>query len=124
LIPHFGIIGTAMSNTISVILMYSIALIAVRVKMKLWPYDIHYLKGVVSIGFAGFCTLIVKLLLANSSLIGLIIQFSIMVSAFIFSLYLLGLTREDQAFLVIILRRLGIKKEVFAADISDVRKKY
>ena len=111
LIPNFGVIGAALSNTISIGLMYTIALIVVRMKMKLWPYDSRYLKGVLSIGFAGVCTWISKLLFTDLSLVNLGIQFVIIIFAFAFSLYLLGLSHEDQVFMTIILKRLGIGKE-------------
>lgn len=111
LIPSLGIIGAALSNTISVTLMYTIALILVRIKMKLWPYDFRYLKGFVSIGFAAFCALLIRFSVADPPLVKLALQFFIVVFSFMFSLYVLGLSQEDQVFIAMILKRLGIKKE-------------
>jgi O-antigen/teichoic acid export membrane protein len=121
LIPIFGITGAAVSNTISIGVMYSIALFAVRTKMKIWPYNFHYFKGVLSIGFAGVCALVVKMLLLDPTPLNLAIQFFVLVLAFSFTLYLTGLSSEDQVFVEVVLRRLGIEKDFFQKDVHDAQ---
>jgi O-antigen/teichoic acid export membrane protein len=123
LIPKLGITGAALSNTISIILMYLIALLVVRTKMALWPYDIRYLKGILSMGIASVCAFFIKIPFENLPMLQLPIQFVTMVFVFIFSLYTLGLYREDRIFILMMLGRLGIKKKVFQEDTDGISNK-
>lgn len=121
LIPNFGLLGAALANTISIGIMYSIALFVVRMKMKLWPYDFHYLKGVISIVIAGVAGWSMKYLLLDSSPVCLAIQFLVIVGAFTIALFMSGLSNEDQVFVTIVLRRLGIETEFFRKDAGDAQ---
>jgi hypothetical protein len=93
--------------------MYLIALLAVRTKMALWPYDFRYFKGILSMGIAGVCAVSIRIPFDHLPLVQLPIQFVTMVFVFVYSLYILGLSQEDRVFIVMLLDRLRIKKKVF-----------
>jgi O-antigen/teichoic acid export membrane protein len=106
LVPKLGIIGAAISTSISVGGMNIIATIFGRWKISLWPYDGRYLKGILAGLFAaisGYLIISLKLPILYS----IILSCLVVISTFFLVLYLIGFDAEDIQFIEQIGNRIG-----------------
>jgi O-antigen/teichoic acid export membrane protein len=102
LIPKYGLFGAAASTSISLSVLYCVALFWVKQKLDLWPYDKRYIKGLVACTAAILGVLIIKILFAGIGKYCIIFQVIGAVSIFFFGLYLQKFDEEDEKFIKIV----------------------
>ena len=95
LIPLWGIIGAAVANACSIIILYLVALFQVRSLMNLWPYDRRLWKGVLSAGVSACVILLLLRLIPMQSFLQITVAAVVAVGVFLLSLWLLKLDQED-----------------------------
>lgn len=108
LIPEIGIVGAALSSCISTVFLYSSLIVFTLKKMKLFPYDIQYIKGIIAVGITVGTILITKWLLDDFTLIYIVVEIFLIILVFFMSLIFLGLSQDDKLFLRLTINRLGI----------------
>lgn len=112
LIPLFGLIGASLSNAISTIILYVSLIILAQKKMKLFPYDIQYIKGFIAIFVTAGAAMIIKRFIIDFTVISASVGFFLSFIVFFISLICLGLSNEDKLFLSTALRKLGILRTI------------
>ncbi|HTX90795.1 MAG TPA: flippase [Anaerolineales bacterium] len=105
LIPRFGILGAALANTISVALLNLSALLIVKIKMKVWPYDRRYLKGGAAALTALAAAFLVKTVVVLPRVSEMIVLFAAVTGVFGLVLFLLRIDPEDRALVGLLTRR-------------------
>jgi O-antigen/teichoic acid export membrane protein len=96
LIPKLGLTGAALASAVSVVGLSIVGLLQVRRHVGLWPYDIRYVKGLLSAVLAVGALLLLHLADIDSSLINLAASCAISFGLFSLALILLGLDTEDR----------------------------
>jgi O-antigen/teichoic acid export membrane protein len=99
LVPRFGLMGAAIASGIAVSFLFLFGLNRARISLRVWPYDRRYLKGLVAAIVAGLCGYGVQALNFFSGPVSLIVGTLVIGLVFVIILLLLGLDREDIAFL-------------------------
>lgn len=94
LIPKFGINGAAVGTSMTIAGMYLVGLLLVRNKIKIWPYDQRFIKGIIA-SFASSAVLIVISLLHLPAHINVFVSGAASVFTFGLILILLKLDKED-----------------------------
>lgn len=98
LIPRLGLIGAAISTTISVSGLYLAGLFLVRQSLALWPYDRRYFKMGIATVLTSLFLLGLRLVPIQSYLFTLLLTGVISVGVFAATVFLLGLDTEDYEF--------------------------
>ncbi len=105
LIPTLGLPGAAIATLVTFSLMSVFALVQVKSRVQIWPYDRNYFKGAA----ATFAMIVVLWVLSNWQFGGPILQIGAMgvaaYAVFALVLVLLGLEPEDKQILAIIANR-------------------
>lgn len=111
LIPRYGLTGAALSNAASVSIMYLTALMMVKLRMNIWPYDFRFLKGGLAVLAAAGAAFGIGSLLDTTVVLNIAAQFAATVVTFVLALYLLKLDREDRTFLRMIAKWLHLHRD-------------
>lgn len=106
LVPRYGMLGAAVATSGTLSAMFMLGLAQVRRKLRFWPYDQRYLKGLIaSLGsFAALSWL--SQMQFNHALLGLVVLTLASVVVFGAVLLALGLDAEDKEFIGLIRSRL------------------
>lgn len=107
LTPRMGAFGTALSVSISTSLLYLGALFVARNKMKVWPYDKRYLKGLSATIVSVISGILIIHFWERLDLVGLLVLCTGVLIVFAIVLYLLRLDYEDQIFISMIRNQLN-----------------
>lgn len=100
LIPLYGVMGAAIATLIAFIVLFSVGLGHVWYRLKAWPYDRRYLKGIASAILSGLCALGVRQVASSSHPLVTVATVTMVVFAvFTISLVVLGIDDEDREFL-------------------------
>jgi O-antigen/teichoic acid export membrane protein len=111
LIPCWGLLGAAISTSVSLSCLYLSALLAARWRLDLWPYDKRLWKGVVAaIAAIGSAYAAIHVPLANS-LLSVVLEFCAAGAAFVAVLVFMGLDSEDLQLLGVLRRALADRSE-------------
>ena len=95
LIPSFGLIGAAISTSVSLSILYIVALFWVKRKLFLWPFDRRYFKGVLAGSASLLGIYIVKLFFPLMNGMNLLLQGFTGIIVFSFSIFIQKLDYED-----------------------------
>jgi O-antigen/teichoic acid export membrane protein len=99
LVPRLGMLGGAISTALAEAGMLCGLLIAVKMRLNLWPYDRRCLKGLVAAGCAALALAVLRIVVGASTQPLLIQRLLVAGVVFWLVLFLLGLDPEDKAFL-------------------------
>jgi O-antigen/teichoic acid export membrane protein len=102
LIPSIGLIGAAICTSLSLGILYLVALFWVKQKLDLWPFDRRYYKGLISGLLAFLGIYLTKFIFPGIQGFGVILEGSIAVIVFSISLLIQKLDYEDLEFLTMI----------------------
>lgn len=105
LVPRMGMVGAAIGTALTVGLLCGISILMARSYLKLWPYDMRYLKGLLAMAASAVALLLLRQLPISSPGLMLISVVLISGSVFCATLIVLGLDPEDKEFLGLILGR-------------------
>jgi O-antigen/teichoic acid export membrane protein len=108
LIPKYGLTGAAASTSISLSLLYIVALLWVKRKLDLWPYDRRYIKGLIAGIASALVVIIIKTLFSEINQWNIIIQGFGAIIIFISVLYFLKFDQEDSKFIQVIGKKHGV----------------
>lgn len=105
LVPRLGMVGAAIGTALTVGILCLVSIIMARSYLKLWPYDLRYVKGLLATTATALALLLLRLLPLASP--DIILMAAIFVSGSVFSatLLALGLDAEDKEFLRLISAR-------------------
>jgi O-antigen/teichoic acid export membrane protein len=98
-IPRFGLTGAALATAVSLAVLFSAALLAVRRSPGVWPYDRRLLKGVLATLAAAAVLVPLRLAAGDAGFWHLAAAFPAAYGAFAATLALRGLDREDRELL-------------------------
>ena len=98
LIPSIGLVGAAICTSLSLGILYLVALFWVKQKLGLWPFDRRYYKGLVAGLLAFLGIYLTKFFFPRMESIGVILEGSIAVIVFSLSLLFQKLDYEDLEF--------------------------
>jgi O-antigen/teichoic acid export membrane protein len=98
-IPKLGLQGAALGTSISLSLLFIVAVTVAKLKFHLWPYDRRYLKGFLAAGLSGVAVIAVGKILLLPQAAVLAVQCLAAVLVFSGCLVLFGLDEEDREFL-------------------------
>ena len=107
LTPRMGAFGTALSVSISTSLLYLGALFVARIKMKVWPYDKRYLKGIAATMISTISGILLLHYWEKFDLFGLLVLCVEVLIVFVLVLYFLRFDYEDKIFISIIKKQLA-----------------
>jgi O-antigen/teichoic acid export membrane protein len=110
LIPKYGLTGAAAGTSISLSILYLVALFWTKQKLSLWPYDKRYCKGMIAFIVTVLGVLLIKYLFQNVGIVSIILQGIAALIIFLLSLYIQKLDEEDRKFMEIIGRKKGDNK--------------
>jgi O-antigen/teichoic acid export membrane protein len=97
LIPYFGVVGAALSALVVMAVLNTLRIVQVYRLLKLFPYNITFLKPLLAAIITGFVSYFLnKLYPIDSYLIHLAVHVSVLFAIFAFSIFILGLDPEDQ----------------------------
>jgi O-antigen/teichoic acid export membrane protein len=105
LIPRLGIFGAAVANSLSVALLNLSALVIVKIKMKIWPYDRRYIKVFLACLAASLVAAFVKHFIDFRGFPGVIMVAIIVFAVFGLVLAVVHLDAEDRALVRLITKR-------------------
>ncbi len=95
LVPRWGLSGAAIATTISLSVLYVVALFAAKRKLDLWPYDRRYWKGCLAALVSLMAVSVTGLLPVASILVSLALKFFVATAVFFAMLLLMKLDEED-----------------------------
>lgn len=105
LVPLMGMIGAAIGTALTVGLLCAVSLFMASRYLKLQPYDLRYMKGLLATAAAAAVLLPLRLLPISSPAFYLVVAVFASASVFGGTLIALGLDTEDKEFLHLILGR-------------------
>jgi O-antigen/teichoic acid export membrane protein len=91
----FGVIGTAISTTISVILMYEAGVYYAQRRLNIWPYDKRMLKGIIGAACVVGFGLVLEMFNISAGKLTWIVAGFVFYIIFFGTLYFVGLEKED-----------------------------
>jgi O-antigen/teichoic acid export membrane protein len=112
LIPSRGLVGAALASSISVVLVFSMGLLDVYRSLKIWPYDIRFIKGIVAFTVAGGAGWWISTLDISGAFALLVAVGSTTAAVFMIVLFILGFDDEDREVIHILrtkINRSGVK---------------
>jgi O-antigen/teichoic acid export membrane protein len=110
LIPSWGLVGAAVAALVSTSLTNLMRLVEVFFILRLWPYDMGFLKPIVAAVDAGLASWIVgQLLPAGANLGYLILSVAVLFGVYLGVLLMLGLSAQDRMVIARMGVRLGLK---------------
>ncbi len=95
LIPILGMTGAALATSVSVGLMFVIALIQAKRELSVWPYDRRFLKGLYGASVATLALVILSLLPTEYALLEAALFVVTALTVFFATLLVVGLDEED-----------------------------
>jgi len=99
LIPHFGLIGAAISTSLSLSTLYIFEIIWVKKNLNLWPYDRRFIKGIVAFLAAFASSFGIKLIVHLPPFFFLLLQTFCAIIVFAITLFIQKIDDEDKYFL-------------------------
>lgn len=108
LVPRYGAVGSAIAGSLALTLVNIIKSIEVWVVMGMIPYNVKFIKPVIS-GIAGFIVLYILRRLFNPGFVYTLLAFAIGVIVILGVSFLLGLEEEDRMLLNTIIRKISGK---------------
>lgn len=116
LIPSFGMIGSAIATSAAVSILFLVGLIRVRGKLKMWPYDRRYFKGLVATINTSIILGLIKLLGIEVYALQLVIVLITSYFIFVLSILILGLDNEDKEYIDVVRHRLGLLRGTLSPE--------
>lgn len=113
LTPRFGLMGASVGTAIAISSMFLSGLFFVKIALGVWPYDKRYFKGVAATGITSLCLFVLGQFNTSHPLISLILTAIVSVFVFGLTLVVVGLDTEDQAFIGLIIKRIGLTNNNF-----------
>ena len=104
LIPLFGIEGAAFATGLAILGQFALGLVAVWYFLKLWPYDLRYLKGILSAALTLLLLGFAANHLGSDSAVRVVVGCCISAAAFFGILIGLRLDEEDKVFIRMVRR--------------------
>ena len=119
LIPIYGMIGAAIAMTVALMLKNVLSLFYLNKKTGLWPYNIDYIKPILSSLVSAFLFYFIIKKIFTTSFLNLVLGFTGFLVVYIL-LFLIsgGLKEEDVIILKSIENRVGIKSEFLRSIIK------
>jgi O-antigen/teichoic acid export membrane protein len=107
LIPRYGLMGAASTTVFSLGGVFIVAVLWVKRKLGLWPYDRRYLKGLVAAGITLVSVLSLETAIPHASaVLKLVLQGSVAAIVFMLLLVVQKLEVEDRAFVTLVWKRI------------------
>ena len=107
LIPRWGLLGAALATAATYTGLFVAGLLHVKRTLRVWPYEMQYLKGLLAAVLAGFAVVLFRA--SGVGPPGIILSGSAVASLLVFgvTLFALGFDHEDREFLDLMWRRNG-----------------
>jgi len=99
LIPRFGLAGAAVGTGTANVAIGLASLLAVGVKLRMWPWERQWVKGILATGTAAVALILVDHFHLRSAGLDTILLLTISAAVFVIALFSLGLDDEDRVML-------------------------
>lgn len=108
LVPAFGTVGASVATSASLVLFFGACLVAARIRLRVWPYDRHILKGLAAALVTAILLVLIKQALWRQPPVLLVaVQATVAAGAFGALLYLMKLDDEDKMLIKTVCRPNG-----------------